>query len=49
MLPFPIPNFNWSWQHWHWQHFHIGNILKRLAPPRIRIRLAARAPAALSA
>ena len=28
MLPFPISNFNWNWQHGHWQHFHIGNILK---------------------
>ena len=28
MLPFPIFNLNWNWQHWHWQHFHIGNILK---------------------
>ena len=28
MLPFPMPNFNWYWQHWHWQHFHIGNIFK---------------------
>ena len=28
MLPIPISNFNWNWQHWHWQHFHIGNILR---------------------